>query len=140
KPASALTMNALLSSVLLVLCAMTALASPVEERKADGDFDATCAFPEINIDSLTITALCQDHNGVFGPQFTTISLNLCVGVGVNGELEPGTDFSASCSNITSPDGFFELSADCTTPSGTTVESSLDLNLAITNTNGVLTCP
>ncbi|KAF7367906.1 Cyanovirin-N [Mycena sanguinolenta] len=123
-------MNALLSSVLFVLCAMTALTEA-------GDFEATCTFIDVRLDLFAVTAECQDHNGDFGPNMEK-NLDLCVG-NVNGSLVPGTNFNQTCSNITNPD-FLIIAADCITPSGTTMESSINLNDAITNVDGVLTCP
>ncbi|KAJ7203387.1 hypothetical protein GGX14DRAFT_544336 [Mycena pura] len=117
-------MNALLSSVLLVLCAMTALASSVEQRKAESGFEDTCTF---------ITPILKAS--LSG---TTIGLEECVG-NVNGELAPrltgtellrharGTGFTSSCTQINID--FITLSAVCFTPSGTTIASSINLSQA-----------
>ncbi|KAJ7856222.1 hypothetical protein B0H14DRAFT_2687555 [Mycena olivaceomarginata] len=130
-------MNTLLSSVLLVLCAMTALASSVEQRKAESGFEDTCTFITPDIESLTMFAVCPDDAGGFNLAGTTIGLEECVG-NVNGELVPGTGFTSSCTQINID--FITLSAVCFTPSGTTIASSINLNTAISNVNGILTCP
>ncbi|KAJ6577736.1 hypothetical protein B0H19DRAFT_1229761 [Mycena capillaripes] len=119
-------MNSLLSSVLLALFAVAAvpgaLAAPLEERKAETNFSATCSGISFNSGSDNLTATCQNSGGI-GTTTTTIGLNSCVG-NTNGELTAGKSFSSSCSSISFSG--VTLSAICRTPSGGSISTSLDL--------------
>ncbi|KAJ7835504.1 Cyanovirin-N [Mycena leptocephala] len=131
-------MNTLLSSVLLALCAVAAvpgaLAAPIETR-AGSSFSSTCDNIVVNTSSLTLTATCQTSGGV-GTSTTTIDLNSCIG-NTNGDLVPGASFAGSCSNVQASG--IELTASCQNDAGTTINTSIDFNVVLSNTNGVLTC-
>ncbi|KAJ7671289.1 Cyanovirin-N [Mycena polygramma] len=129
-------MNTLLSSVLLALFAVAAVAAPVEERASETNFSATCSGISFNSGNDDLTATCQNSGGV-GSTTTTIGLNSCVG-NTNGELTAGNSFSSSCSSISFSG--VTLSATCSTPSGGSIRTSLDLNSVLSNNNGFLTCP
>ncbi|KAJ6481538.1 Cyanovirin-N [Mycena vitilis] len=128
-------MNTLLSSVLLALFAVAAVAAPVE-RASETNFSSTCSGISFNAGNDDLTATCQNSGGV-GTTTTTIGLNSCVG-NTNGELTAGNSFSGSCSGISFSG--VTLSATCSTPNGGSISTSLDLNSVLSNNNGFLTCP
>ncbi|KAF7343956.1 CNVH-domain-containing protein [Mycena venus] len=133
-------MNSLLSTVVVALCTLaaipSAIASPVAPPQPDTNFSATCTNIGVNLSTLVLTATCQRSGGV-GTTTSSIGLNSCIS-NTNGELTTGNGFSSSCQNI----GFsgVNLSAQCKTPSGTFINTSIDLNVVFSNNNGLLTCP
>ncbi|KAJ7882268.1 Cyanovirin-N [Mycena leptocephala] len=131
-------MNTFLSSVLLALCAVAvvpgALAAPVKTRTGS-NFSSACDNIVIDTHELTLTATCQKSGGI-GSSTTTIDLNSCIG-NTNGELVAGNSFAASCSNLQASG--VELTASCTNPAGTTINTAIDLNVVVGNDDGSLTC-
>ncbi|KAJ6555484.1 hypothetical protein B0H10DRAFT_2241387 [Mycena sp. CBHHK59/15] len=128
-------MNTLLSSVFLALLAMAAvpsvLTAPLQKRDS---VSAVCRDFVFDADTFALTSPCSSP-GV-GDSISAISLNTCIGNN-NGDLAVGVNFSSSCKQITL--NGLELSAKCQSNGGITVGSELNLDIAITAVNGVLTC-
>ncbi|KAJ6529204.1 hypothetical protein B0H19DRAFT_1333024 [Mycena capillaripes] len=113
-------MHSLLSAVVFALCTLTAVPGAI-------------AF--LIAGTLVLTATCQSV-GV-GTTTAAIDLDSCIS-NSNGGLIPGSGFSSSCRDI----GFsgVELSAQCKDPSGTFVNTQINLNVIFSNVNGLITCP
>ncbi|KAJ7108299.1 Cyanovirin-N [Mycena epipterygia] len=128
-------MNTLFSSVFLALCTVAAVPSVLTASLQKRDsISATCRDFVFDASTFALTATCSSPGA--GDSISDISLNSCIGNN-NGDLAVGGDFSSSCTQINL--NGLELSAECQSNSGFTVGSELNLDIAITAVNGVLTC-
>ncbi|KAJ7576163.1 Cyanovirin-N [Mycena floridula] len=136
----------ILSSVVLSICIIGALAAPAEEPaprsilQVLGGFASSCSGNSLNTGNAVFTSTCGNGNG--GTTVTAIGLNGCI-ANANGALvaRAGGGFSSSCTNlrISVPSGT-TLLASCGNGSGGTNTASIDLNQVLTNRFGSLTCP
>ncbi|KLO10867.1 hypothetical protein SCHPADRAFT_976767 [Schizopora paradoxa] len=144
------------SSVVLALCAMHAMGSPLEkrgpsermeEREVDGGFVATCTNTTVNTSNVVLTTTCL--NSVGDPITSSISLNSCF-ANVNGQVvfRVNGNFAKTCPNrafdFTST--FAEMVTQCDNESGQLVSTTTDLtnhlwmqDAVFTNNNGILVC-
>ncbi|KAJ7096919.1 CVNH domain-containing protein [Mycena epipterygia] len=139
-------MNTLLSSVVLDLCALAAvpgaLAAPVNGPVPDTDFSSSCTNISFNSGDLVLSATCRNNSGC--TDSTSISLNAILrqlSIVVHLQIRvvsTGNGFSSSCEDVPFS-GPVTLSALCKDTAGNFVSTSLDLDDALSNINGVLTC-
>ncbi|KAF8160281.1 CVNH domain-containing protein [Mycena galopus ATCC 62051] len=130
-------MTALLSSVFLILWATAAAPGALVSAF---NVSTGCSDDTININTMTLTlsATCLNSDG--RNTSSTIPLDSCIG-NDNGQLTIGTNFSQSCENIrseSSSDGLV-ISADCATLAGTLDSTSINVDVAFADDNGVLSC-
>ncbi|KAJ7268100.1 hypothetical protein B0H12DRAFT_1067879 [Mycena haematopus] len=133
-------MKSFLSTVVLALCTLTAVFGAIVSALAlpepDTNFSTTCTNISVNLSTLVLTAICERSGGVRKAK-VSIDLDGCL-ANTNGELTTGEKFSTSCRSIRLSG--VVLSARCATPHGGFNNTSIPLNVAISNKNGRLTCP
>ncbi|KAJ7925506.1 hypothetical protein B0H13DRAFT_1975068 [Mycena leptocephala] len=122
-------MNSLLSAVVFALCTLTAVPGAIASLIAGlaygspPSFSSTCINIGVNLSTFVLTATCQNM-GV-GTTTAAIDLNSCIS-NTNGELSPGGAFNSSCRDIGLSG--VELSAQCKDPSGTFINTQIDLSV------------
>ncbi|KAF8160280.1 hypothetical protein K438DRAFT_1776624 [Mycena galopus ATCC 62051] len=126
-------MPTLLSSVLLVLWATAAAPGALVSATS---ISTGCSNDTINVNTMTLTlsATCLNSDG--GTTSSTIPLDSCIG-NDNGQLTIGINFSQSCQNISS--NGLVINADCAPIAGPLRNTSINVDVAFADDDGVLSC-
>ncbi|KAJ0110279.1 hypothetical protein J7T55_000712 [Diaporthe amygdali] len=118
------------------LATLTLVATVIESVAAGKLMDSCSTFV---FQGTTLTGICKNTAGTFVS--SPINLNKCLG-NQNGNLVASKngnalDTCSACSVTNNSDAF--KCNNCRDSSGNSHASSIDLSLAVSNNNGVLTC-
>ncbi|KAI1379219.1 hypothetical protein F4677DRAFT_442946 [Hypoxylon crocopeplum] len=130
---------------LAACAAIMPLASPVPVLERDGNFSPSCLIwgvsPNETSSSFDLIGHCTTGGDESQIRYTSLHLDLCYSID-DGQLveanhtAPGVGGCQSCS--TSFDGHLYCQG-CPKNDGTLVDTSINLNIAIENSNGYLYC-